>query len=117
MEKHYKGGCQCGAVAYEVDIDLDGAITCNCSRCQPLGVMLAFAPRDNFTLHKGADNLTEYRFNKREIEHLFCKTCGIQSFSYGQMPDGTKIAAVNVNTLEGVDPRTLSSTHVDGRAM
>lgn len=117
MEQHYKGGCQCGAVAYEVDVDLDQSITCNCSRCQPLGVVLAFAPRDRFTLHKGEENLTEYRFNKHEIAHLFCKTCGIQSFSYGQMPDGTEIAAINVNALEGIDPRSLSPTHVDGRSM
>ena len=31
--QHYHGGCQCGAVTYEVDADLDQAITCNCSRC------------------------------------------------------------------------------------
>ncbi|SMC86591.1 GFA family protein [Primorskyibacter flagellatus] len=117
MAKHYKGGCQCGAVSFDVDLDLDQSITCNCSRCQPLGVVLAFAPRDSFVLHSGAENLTEYRFNKHEIANLFCKTCGIQSFSYGHMPDGTKIAAINVNALEGIDPRELSPTHVDGRSM
>lgn len=80
-------------------------------------VVLAFAPRDKFILHNGAENLTEYRFNKREIAHLFCKTCGIQSFSYGQMPDGTKIAAINVNTLKDVKPSELSPTHFDGRSI
>ncbi|WP_085899896.1 GFA family protein [Kiloniella majae] len=117
MEKHYSGGCQCGAVLFEVDVNLDQSITCNCSRCQPLGVVLAFAPRDKFILHNGAENLTEYRFNKREIAHLFCKICGIQSFSYGQMPDGTKIAAINVNTLKDVKPSELSPTHFDGRSI
>ena len=117
MNKHYSGGCQCGAVAYEADLDLDQVITCNCSRCQRLGVVLAFAPRDRFALHKGAENLTEYRFNKHEIAHLFCKTCGIQSFSYGRMPDGTESAAINVNTLEGVDPRALMPNHVEGRSI
>lgn len=117
MKKRYRGGCQCGTVAYEVDVDIDRSITCNCSRCQPLGAVLAFAPREKFTLLSGAENLTEYRFNKKEIAHLFCKTCGIQSFSYGKIPDGTKIAAINVNTLEGVDPREISPHHVDGRAM
>lgn len=117
MEKHYKGGCQCGAVAFDVDLDLDQSITCNCSRCQPLGAALAFAPQDSFKLHKGADNLSEYRFNKQEIAHLFCKTCGIQSFSYGKMPDGAKVVAINVNTLSGIDPRSLSPTHVDGRSV
>jgi hypothetical protein len=32
------------------------------------------------------------------------------------MPDGTEIAATNVNTLEGVDPRALSPAPVDGHS-
>ena len=117
MQKHYEGGCQCGAVAFEVDVDVEECVTCNCSRCQPLGVVLVFAPRSQFNLLKGESNLTEFRFNKGVIAHTFCRTCGIQSFSYGAMPDGTEIAAINVNTLRGVDPRSLKPTHVDGRSM
>ena len=117
MEQHYEGGCQCGAVAYEVDVDVDGCMTCNCSRCQPLGAILAFAPRSQFKLLKGEDNLTEYRFNKKSIAHLFCKTCGIQSFAYGAMPDGSEMAAINLNTLHGLDPRSLNPKQVDGRSM
>ena len=79
MEQHYEGGCQCGAVAYEVDVDVDGCMTCNCSRCQPLGAILAFAPRSQFKLLKGEDNLTEYRFNKKSIAHLFCKRAGYRA--------------------------------------
>jgi hypothetical protein len=114
--QHYRGGCQCGAVSYEVDVDLDNCITCNCSRCRKLGSVLAFAPRDDFSLNAGEDALTEYRFNKKQIQHLFCRTCGIQSFSYGAMPDGTQMAAVNVNCLEGVEPRSLNPQQVDGRS-
>ncbi|HEX5421502.1 MAG TPA: GFA family protein [Gammaproteobacteria bacterium] len=115
--KHYKGGCQCGAVTYEVDADLDHTITCNCSRCQRLGAVLAFAPRSSFQLKSGEQNLSEYLFNKKQIRHLFCKTCGIESFAFGAMPDGSPIAAINVNCLESVDPRSLSSEHVDGRSL
>jgi hypothetical protein len=114
--QHYHGGCQCGSVAYEVDVDLDNTITCNCSRCQKLGSVLAFTPRGQFELKSGEESLTEYLFNKKHIRHLFCKTCGIQSFAFGAMPDGSPIAAVNVNWLEGVDPRTLTPKHVDGRS-
>jgi hypothetical protein len=114
--EHYRGGCQCGAVTYEVDADLDSTITCNCSRCQKLGFVLTFAPLEQFTLKSGEDNLTEYRFNAKRIQHLFCSTCGVESFAYGQMPDGTRIAAVNVNCLEEVDPRALDSKHVDGKS-
>ena len=117
MKKHYQGGCQCGAVAFEVDVDVDECMTCNCSRCQPLGAVLAFAPRTEFKLLKGEDALTEYRFNSKAVAHLFCKTCGIQGFSYGAMPDGSEIAAINLNTLHDLDPRSLSPKHVDGRSM
>jgi hypothetical protein len=104
------------AVKYEVDVDLDNCITCNCSRCRKLGSVLAFAPRDSFTLQSGEGSMTEYRFNKKQIQHWFCKTCGIQSFSYGAMPDGTPIAAINVNCLEGVEPGSLHPQQVDGRS-
>lgn len=113
--EHYKGGCQCGAVMYEVDVDVANAITCNCSRCQRMGFVLAFAPRTSFELKSGAENLTEYLFNKKKIRHLFCKTCGVESFAEGNMPDGSPVAAINVNCLEGVDPRALKAHHVDGR--
>lgn len=115
--EHYEGGCQCGAVRYEVDVDLDNVITCNCSRCQRLGSVLAFTPSDAFTLKSGEDALTEYTFNQKKIRHLFCGTCGIQSFAYGAMPDGTPVTAINVNCLENVDPRALSPHHVDGRSV
>lgn len=117
MEKHYEGGCQCGAVSFEVDVDVDQSITCNCSRCQPLGAVLAFAPRAKLVLHAGTNNLTEYRFNKHEIAHLFCKTCGIQCFSFARTPDGTEGVAINLNTLEGIDPRALTPQRYDGRSM
>jgi hypothetical protein len=113
--QHYHGGCQCGAVRYEVDTDLDRTITCNCSRCQKLGSVLSFTPRDKFKLLSGEENLTEYLFNTHKIHHLFCKTCGIESFAYSAMPDGTPMAAINANCLDGVEPRQLNSHPYNGR--
>lgn len=113
--QHYEGGCQCGAVRYACEADLDQTVTCNCSRCQKLGSVLAFTPMENFRLEKGADQLTEYLFNKKAISHRFCKVCGIESFAIGQKPDGTTMAAVNVNCLDGVEPRSLNSHHYNGR--
>jgi hypothetical protein len=112
---HYEGGCQCGAVSYEVDVDLDNTITCNCSRCQRMGFVLAFTPQENFWLKSGEGQLTEYLFNKKLIRHLFCRTCGVESFAYGKRPDVTPTVAINVKCLVGVDPRALNSEHVDGR--
>jgi hypothetical protein len=80
-----------------------------------LGSVLSFAPRDEFTLLSGEANLTEYLFNTHKIRHMFCKTCGIQSFSYAEAPDGKAMAAVNANCLDGVEPRQLNSHPFNGR--
>ena len=110
----YAGGCQCGAVRYSVKADLDHTLSCNCSRCRRLGLILAFTPKAAFTLEAGADATTEYRFNKHTIRHLFCTTCGVQSYAEGAMPDGTPVVAVNVRCLQAVDLGALSPRPVDG---
>lgn len=112
------GGCQCGAVRFHAEVSLDTPVTCNCSRCQRLGSVLAFTPRASFHLDSGEDNLTEFLFNTGTIRHLLCRTCGIESFAYGAMPDGTPMVAVNTNCLDNVDPREIARTahHHDGRS-
>ena len=111
----YIGGCQCGKVRYEVSLELGEVIACNCSRCGRLGSLLAFAPVQNFKLLAGEGALTEYQFNKHVIHHLFCATCGIQSFARGKRPDGADVVAVNARCLDGVDVDTLKVKKLDGR--
>jgi hypothetical protein len=103
----YHGSCQCGAVDFDVTLDLSSVITCDCSRCRRLGSVLAFAPEAAFHLNRGEDMLTSYHFASGKIDHQFCKVCGIQSFSRAPGPDGTPMVAVNVNCLDGVDARAL----------
>lgn len=113
--KTVTGGCQCGAVRFEaVGVDTDKALACNCSRCGRLGTMLCFVPETDFTLEKGEDSLTEYRFNKEVIQHVFCKICGVQPFSRAKGPDGTPMVAVNVRCLDGIDVHELKPQHYDG---
>ena len=114
--EHHTGSCQCGAVAFEADVDISQPIACNCSRCQRLGSVLAFTPRTRFTLLRGEDALTEYTFNRHRIHHQFCKICGIQPFAFAEGPDGTPMVAINVNCLDGVDARALPVRLHDGRA-
>jgi hypothetical protein len=112
----YSGGCQCGAVRFKVEADLDNTITCNCSRCQPLGMILTFAPQSAFALETGEGALSEYRFNTQKIAHLFCATCGVQSFGKAVGRDGTPMLAINARCLDGVDPAALTPAPVDGRS-
>jgi hypothetical protein len=114
-EQHYSGGCQCGAVRFEVDVDIDNAIACNCSRCGKTGTILSFTPFGKFTLESGADSLTEYLFNRHVIRHQFCKVCGVQPFARGAMPDGTPMAAINIRCLDGIDANQLNPKKFEGR--
>jgi hypothetical protein len=115
--KSYGGGCQCGRVRYEVETDPQQAIACNCSNCARHGLWLTFATPDRFKLLAGEDALVDYRFNRHVIHHLFCSTCGVESFARGKAPDGRETIAVNVRCLDGVDISTLSPKPFDGRSL
>ena len=77
MGETMSGGCQCGRVRYEADIDSDEAYLCHCRMCQKAtgGVSIAFRnlPR------------TAVRWTTREPDRYasspiarrgFCATCG-----------------------------------------
>jgi hypothetical protein len=116
MTKH-RGGCHCGHVRYEVETDLARVLSCNCSICQKRGALLTFVKAPQFKLLAGADDLTDYQFNKKIIHHLFCRTCGVGSFARGRAPDGTEMVAVNVRCLDDVDLAELTPTPFDGKSL
>lgn len=111
----YIGGCHCGLVKYEAEMQLEKAISCNCSICLKRGSFLDFIPETSFKLLSGENDLKDYQFNKHKIHHLFCKNCGILSFSRGSAPDGTKKIAINIRCLEGVDLSQVKIHEYDGR--
>ncbi|MNJ92735.1 Glutathione-dependent formaldehyde-activating enzyme [compost metagenome] len=111
----YTGSCHCQKVSFEVEMDIENVISCNCSICHKKGHLLAFAPENNFKLLAGEEALDIYTFNKKVIHHMFCKTCGIGPFGRGTMPDGTKMRAINVRCLDGVDLSQIPVQHVDGK--
>lgn len=114
----YTGSCHCGQVRYQVTTALDNPVlSCNCSICRRKGSLLQFVPAEAFRLLAGEEALGDYQFNTHNIHHLFCRTCGIASFSRGAMPDGTPMVAINVRCLEDVDPDALTITKFDGKAL
>ncbi|UXR65443.1 GFA family protein [Bdellovibrio bacteriovorus] len=115
MQKH-QGSCHCGKVKFEATGAFNEVISCNCSMCQRKGTLLAFVPETQFTLLSGADSLTDYQFGKKKIHHTFCSTCGVTSFATGETPDGTKMKAINVRCLEGIDLKALTVQECDGRS-
>lgn len=116
--KTYAGGCQCGAIKFEMKTDdIEEAISCNCSRCERAGLLLIFLPKSQFALLSGEDNLSEYRFGDKTIAHLFCTTCGIQTFGFGTGHDGVETVAVNVRCLDDFDLKALRIKEFDGKSL
>lgn len=110
------GGCHCKKVRYEVEVDLaQPVIECNCSHCQIKGLLLSFVAGSQFTITAGEENLTEYRFNTTKLEHLFCKTCGVEAFCKGKDKDGNPTIAINVRTIDGIDLGTLNRMPYNGK--
>lgn len=115
--KTVEGGCHCGAVRFEADVDLTQTVDCNCTHCAAKGFVLTALPADKLKVTSGEDKLTEYRFNTKRIAHYFCSLCGVQPFSRGEGPGGAKMAMVNVRSLDNVDLTALSPMHFDGKSL
>jgi hypothetical protein len=95
----HRGGCHCGAVAFEVDAPARITVSdCNCSICRMSGFLHLIVPRTRFRLLRGAESLSTYTFNTRTAQHLFCRHCGVKSFYVPRSnPDGY---SVNARCLE-----------------
>lgn len=77
----HRGGCHCGAVAFEFESNADVEVDrCNCSICAMTDYIHLIVPAAKFRLLKGSDALATYTFNTGVARHHFCKTCGIKSF-------------------------------------
>lgn len=111
--KTYPGGCHCGAVRFEADVDLaGGTFRCNCSICYKSRAWLAPVPADAFRLRAGEDKLRDYQFGAKRIHHPFCTVCGVRPFSRALDPQGRPTVVVRVNCLEGVDEQDLVAAPV-----
>ena len=120
MKQTYTGGCHCGAVRYEADMDLSqGTLKCNCSMCRKTRAWLVGIGADDFRLLKGEEELSDYQFGRKNIHHLFCKHCGVKSFGRATTgPDGKGMVAIMlacVDNLSDADLAALPIMYVDGR--
>jgi len=95
------GGCHCGRISYEADIDPDYVIICHCTDCQALSgaPYRATVPvkAENFKLHgqpkiyiKTADS-----GNKRAL--AFCADCGSAIYSTSRSKTLATFSAVSRN--------------------
>jgi hypothetical protein len=109
----YEGGCHCGAVRFQVEVNNHKVDDCNCSICSKKGFLHLIVTRDKFTLLQGEDVLQTYTFNTAIAQHKFCRICGIHSFYIPRShPD---CIDVNIRCLDGDAISNFEIIPFDGR--
>ncbi|TMQ10523.1 MAG: GFA family protein [Deltaproteobacteria bacterium] len=112
----HQGGCHCGAVRYEVDIDAATGTMCNCTVCTKINSVGAIARPAAFTLVSGADSLSTYEWGGKTAQRKFCKHCGVHCFAFGHLDVlGGDYVAIHLNTLDDFDLSKAKLSYWDGR--
>lgn len=115
-KREYRARCHCGRVRFSFrSEEITTGRRCNCSICIRKGAVMStqYIPAADFTPPEEMDGLSDYRWGDRDVNHLFCKTCGIYPYHGG--PDvGYR---VNLGCVEGLDPLALEIGIIDGRSL
>jgi uncharacterized damage-inducible protein DinB len=108
----YRGGCHCGAVRFELELDGDprDVRDCNCSICTKKGFLHLIVPEAAL---RATGPTATYRFGTRVATHMFCPTCGIHAYYRPRShPDKWD---VNVRCLDGVPLSHWRISSFDGQ--
>lgn len=112
----YQGSCHCKAVSFEFESDeIREALQCNCSICiRKNAIMsLSYLPQKHFNLLSGKQSLAVYNWGDKDVNHYFCKRCGVHTFHDTIYDLGA--FRINLCCVKGVDLKSLAITFFDGR--
>jgi hypothetical protein len=117
------GSCHCGKTSFRIDGDIPGQLTrCTCSFCSKRGALYAYYEPHQFQVSVSSGDDGIYRWNTRLVEHHFCKSCGIATFSDspafekdGGWDKKTRRIGVNARLFDGFDAASAPVTVIDGR--
>lgn len=98
------GGCHCGRLRYEAEVDPERVIVCHCTDCQVMSGtayrVVAFTTEDGFRLLSGEIKTyvkTADSGNRRAMG--FCPDCGTQLYST-DAGEGPKVYGIRVGTAD-----------------
>jgi hypothetical protein len=106
MEKH-SGGCQCGAVRFQIATALGNASICHCRMCQKAfgswGAALVEAPLAHFTWTRGTPSTFK---SSAIVDRGFCKNCGTPLFLHEEGDTNIEIAIGTLDNPNAIGPMT-----------
>lgn len=112
----HAGGCHCGQVRYEAEVDLTAGSMCNCTVCTKLATVGTICKPAQFRLIAGADALSTYEWGMKIGSRKFCKHCGTHCFGTGHLEQlGGDYVSINLNTLDDFDLAKITIRYWDGR--
>ena len=115
--KKHTGGCHCGAVRFEVELDLGaGGSMFNCTVCTRIAAVAAIVKPAAFRQIAGEDSVSTYEWGAKISRRRFCKHCGVHCFGDGHLAEiGGDYVSINLNCLDDFDRGTIAIRHWDGR--
>ena len=115
--RRFGGSCHCGAVRFEVDLDLSvGTTRCNCTYCTKHGWWGALVKPDAFRILAGEEALVAKEPNAWS-DRRPCSTCGVLPFGRGDMPElGGAYVSINVRCLDVAGLVGSPVRYLDGRS-
>ncbi|MEI5680000.1 MULTISPECIES: GFA family protein [unclassified Mesorhizobium] len=97
------GGCHCGAITYQAEVDPEKTTICHCTDCQQL-TGTAFrvsvrAPEDKYEITKGTPKIyIKIGANGARRAQGFCENCGSHLFATSA-DEGPKVYGIRVGTV------------------
>lgn len=74
------GECNCGAVAFEVSVDLSDVYVCHCSICRRAtgsnGIAVIVIDNGAFRWLRGEDQIATWKKPNADWQTWFCRVCG-----------------------------------------
>ena len=121
----YHASCHCGSVRFEfASEEITSGRRCNCSICSRKGIVMSpryYRPEEMRI--EGESFLSLYQFGDKDVNHYFCRTCGISPFNrVAKVPaDYTGSARpgycrVNLGCVQELDVFALDIEVIDGRS-
>lgn len=108
-----EGGCQCGAVRYELEGEPDRVSICHCRDCQKSAgapmVTWAMLPKEKFRVTKGAARAVN---SSGDSFRYFCADCGTGLYYINEtfLPGIVDVQAITLDVPDAFPPTTQVQT-------